>query len=494
MDPPEATDAAPPRRRQRRRGALYIQWTLLFTVSFVILTLFKLEPIARNSLRDHNVEIDAPRNTEIDSLQLSTKNASLPRNEDEKEENFLPRVLAFVFPQFHKDSLNDQIWGEGFTDWDSLRKAPDKNRLGFQIPRPTELGYYNYSDAVPRRKQGELANQYGIDGFIFHHYWFNDEAHPGPNLHEPLVNMLKDGYPDVPFALNWVAHKWVMTWQAPVRPDYKFPESDVLKKQEFPNDEEKVKEHYDWLKQFFHHPNYIKVDGKPLFMLYQKKAGHRHWLPRLQKLAISDGFKGLYVVVGISKPHEHLLVVEDEEFQDAITAANKQKERLFGTTFYKQSLFDKVLDYPHPSDWAKGRSLEIPSWCIDSIDGRNKSTVKRGIEIAGIVNSFDNTPRRNFTDAVVFTDGEPNEVIEMFRKSLDAALYYEACCFSDTNDRLSKVKKADDRFILINAMNEWGEGMALEPSNVYGRKFLETIRDTKDAITKNRCSRSRLAV
>ncbi len=31
------------RRRQRRRGALHIQWTLLFTVSFVILSLFKLE-------------------------------------------------------------------------------------------------------------------------------------------------------------------------------------------------------------------------------------------------------------------------------------------------------------------------------------------------------------------------------------------------------------------------------------------------------------------
>ena len=77
----------------------------------------------------------------------------------------------------------------------------------------------------------------------------------------------------------------------------------------------------------------------------------------------------------------------------------------------------------------------------------------------------------------------------MFRKSLDAALYYEACCFSDINDRLSKVQKDDDRFIVINAMNEWGEGMALEPSNVYGRKFLETIRDVKDDLSKSRCSR-----
>ena len=45
MDPPEETEdaASPHRRRQRRRGALHIQWTLLLTVSFVILSLLKLE-------------------------------------------------------------------------------------------------------------------------------------------------------------------------------------------------------------------------------------------------------------------------------------------------------------------------------------------------------------------------------------------------------------------------------------------------------------------
>lgn len=438
-------------------------------------------------MQDHNSNIDLPYNNKIATTHLpSEENATLLHKDKREEENFLPRVLAFVFPQFHQDSLNNYIWGEGFTDWDSLRKAPEKNRLGFRIPRPTELGYYNYSDTVPRRKQGELANQYGIDGFIFHHYWFNDETHPGPNLHEPLVNMLRDGYPDVPFALHWCAQKWIVTWNAQVAPDFKFPKSDVLQDQYFPSDEEKIEEHYNWLKQFFHHPNYIKVDGKPLFMVYQKKRGHLHWLPKLRDLAKLDGFPGLYFVAGVSKPHEHLLKVEGEEFEGPITAAEKQKERLFGN--YGGKLFEKILAYPNPSDWAEGRSLEIPTWCVDKIE-KDKKKVQRGREIAGIINSFDNTPRRNYTNSRLFTTGKPDEVVEMFRKSFDAALYYEACCFSDVNDRLSKVQKDDDRFILINAMNEWAEGMALEPSDAYGRKFLETIRDTKDDISKSRCSR-----
>ena len=41
--------------------------------------------------------------------------------------------------------------------------------------------------------------------------------------------------------------------------------------------------------------------------------------------------------------------------------------------------------------------------------------------------------------------------------------------------QMKRKEDGDDRFILINAMNEWAEGMALEPSDVYGRKFLETI-------------------
>ena len=61
-----------------------------------------------------------------------------------------------------------------------------------------------------------------------------------------------------------------------------------------------------------------------------------------------DGFPGLYFVVGISKPHEHLLEVKDEEFEETVRGMNVYKGRVLG-----KNLFDKVLAYPNPSDWAK---------------------------------------------------------------------------------------------------------------------------------------------
>lgn len=383
--------------------------------------------------------------------------------------NALPRVLAFVFPQFHQDSLNDYLWGKGFTDWVNLNKALKKNRLGYVIPRPSSqhlLGQYDYSTTRPRKIQGEFAKQYGIDGFIFHHYWFYDTTHPGPNLHTPLINMLQDGYPDIPFALHWCASKWTNTWSGQVGSDFVFTELNVLQKQYFPpnDDDDQITQHYEWLKKFFHHHNYIKVQGKPLFMVYQKKPGSFPVLKRLNELAIKDGFPGLYMTVGLTKPHEDLLHI------DPATNWNPPPQKL--SVAMSKFPFDKVLSYPNPTKWNENRTMEIPEWCLHAGQWNHavSEVHKRPRDIAGIISSFDNTPHRNYQEANIWSSDPPEVVLQTFRRSLHSAIYYESCCFP--NEIKSRVPKGqDDRFITINAMNEWAEGMALEPSDVYGTSF-----------------------
>ena len=59
MDPPaaEAVAALPPHQR-RRRGARSVELTLFIAISVSILSLLKLEPLARNSVQGHKSEID----------------------------------------------------------------------------------------------------------------------------------------------------------------------------------------------------------------------------------------------------------------------------------------------------------------------------------------------------------------------------------------------------------------------------------------------------
>lgn len=162
--------------------------------------------------------------------------------------------------------------------------------------------------------------------------------------------------------------------------------------------------------------------------------------------------------------------------------------------------FEKALSYPNPHEWTEDASLEIPPWCLADIGTRDNNNSRQGErstkyhsripEIAGIMTSFDNTPRRNYEEARLWSATEPNQVVEKFKKSLHSALYYEACCFFNDpkeNDRRLKKKEDDDRLIVINAMNEWAEGMSLEPSDVYGRRFLDSIRDAKQEVLKNGC-------
>jgi len=393
----------------------------------------------------------------------------------------LPRVLAIVFPQFHRDPLNDKLWGDGFTDWDNLRAAPLQNRLGFDIPRPTELGYYDLTNSTVRRLQGDLAHEYGIDGFVYHHYWFYDETHRGPNLHQPLVEMLKDGHPNVSFFLNWCASKWVDTWSGRTNSNNssntnKGQGNNVLQMQFFPDpDDPAVRVHYDWLKQFFHHPNYIKVSGQPVLMLYQKKPRAMPILQKFREMAVADGFPGLYILVGMSKTHDDL-------FPEGINEGQRFNR-------FPPNLVNRTVAYPNPMDITSKKVLTVPKWCLQQpIPAGHKP----GSQVTGILTSFDNTPRRDFETATLWSADEPDAVVERFSKSLHAVIYYETCCFPSHYHNRKVIKSdgtdGDERLILINSMNEWAESMAMEPSDVFGRRFLQAVRDVKSDVAASGCA------
>lgn len=382
----------------------------------------------------------------------------------------LPRVFAIVFPQFHRDPLNDNLWGDGFTDWDNLRAAPLKNRLGYSIPRPaSEVGYYDLTSRNVRQRQGELAHRYGIDGFVYHHYWFYDPTHPGPNLHQPLLNMLRDGAPDLPFFLNWCGVKWVDTWSGGVGKNVSRKANNVLQEQFFPEPNDPiVREHYEWLKQFFLHPNYVKVRGQPVLMLYQKKPRAMPILKQFRKWAVQDDFQGLYILVGMSKTH-------DELFPAGINIGQRFNR-------FPPNLVNRTVAYPNPMDITSKQVLSVPEWCRNGAERR-----LRGNQVAGLLTSFDNTPRRNAESATLWSAGEPHKVVERFRDSLHAAIYFETCCVDQGAPFHSvNASDGDERLILINSWNEWAEGMALEPSDVFGHQLLQAVNDTKTRVAMER--------
>ncbi len=83
------------------------------------------------------------------------------------------KILSLYLPGFHKDKVNDEAWGEGFTEWDNVKNGKKLYEDHYQPFIPLN-GYYDLSNKIEIEKQIDDANEYGVDGFIFYHYWFGN--------------------------------------------------------------------------------------------------------------------------------------------------------------------------------------------------------------------------------------------------------------------------------------------------------------------------------
>ena len=112
--------------------------------------------------------------------------------------------MAFVLPQFHCIPENDRWWGEGFTEWTNVRKATPLYPGHLQPRVPAEGRYYDMLDPAVHDWQAALAQQHGLHGFCYYHYWFAGRQ----LLEKPVELLLARGKPDMPFCLAWANESW----------------------------------------------------------------------------------------------------------------------------------------------------------------------------------------------------------------------------------------------------------------------------------------------
>ena len=109
------------------------------------------------------------------------------------------RVIAFYLPQYHSIPENDEWWGPGFTDWVNVASSRPRYSGHKQPHIPADLGFYDLRLEETRIAQAEMASAYGIHGFCYYHYWFNERI----LLERPFNEVLESGKPNFPFCLCW---------------------------------------------------------------------------------------------------------------------------------------------------------------------------------------------------------------------------------------------------------------------------------------------------
>jgi lipopolysaccharide biosynthesis protein len=351
-----------------------------------------------------------------------------------------PKVLAINLPQFHPFAENDKWWGKGFTEWTNVVKAKALFNNHYQPQLPTDLGFYDLRLPEAQYEQAKLAKEHNIDGFCYYHYWFSGKR----LMNEPIDNLLKSKNPDFPFCYFWANEGWSRRWIG--------DEKDVLIDQKYSEEDDYA--HANWLIGSFKDERYIKINNRPLFLIYKPFD-----LPNPQKTF--KIFEEVCKKNGVEKPffvasnsHDSVTNPYDLGFDYAIhfqTRHNVLSEFwIEGATIKKaiRNLLKGILS-------AKLRVYDYNEY--------KKRVQKFKINYKGfpcVLVGFDNTARRG-KNAIVLH----NQNVEAFKTSLIDAK-------NEVADR-----PIEEQIIFINAWNEWAEGNHLEPCRKFGRQFLEAVKE-----------------
>ena len=345
------------------------------------------------------------------------------------------RAVPFYLPQFHPIPENDRWWGRGFTEWTNVTRARPVYFGHHQPKLPTETGFYDLRLAVAVEMQASLAEEAGVDGFMYYHYWF-----AGRQLLDGPIRARLDEDLQLPFCVMWANENWTRRWDG--------RDSDVLVGQRY--EDVPTGQFLDDVLPILRDPRYMRIGDRAIVAVY--RPGQIPDLPRViaawRESARRGGVGELYV----------LNVDVATEFHGL--------SELGGTGL------DGSLGFPpHNSRWEwvphqhVGAAATLRGNILSYRALVDHAIAMFGAGLAdtyfpGVMVTFDNTARRQATPDIWY-GANPYT----FRRWLAAA----ATAVAD--------REPDRRLVFINAWNEWAEGAVLEPTDRFGATFLQGVRD-----------------
>ena len=351
------------------------------------------------------------------------------------------KIITMYLPQYHIVKENSEWWGEGYTDWVAVKQAESLYE-GHNQPRvPKNNNYYNLMQKEAMQWQANLMQQYGIDGICMYHYWFKNGK---KILEKPAENLLKWSEINMPFCFYWDSQSWVRSWSKMVNShswSHKFESKEstggktILLEQDY-GTERQWKQHFDYLLPFFKDDRYICINEKPVFMFYRTSSipCFRQMIAKWNEWAIEQGFAGLYII-----------------------GAN-------GSTYLQSALDANIYHeplYAFSGIGGKRKEGEPRRVSYDTIWNRilnNRRTLYKTY-YSGFV-GYDDTPRRDCFGSVV--EGQTPEKFQQYLTEL-----------------LAKNEASGNEITFLNAWNEWGESMYLEPDEKEDNKYLQAVLRAK---------------
>ena len=358
--------------------------------------------------------------------------------------------FIIYFPQFYPTPINNKVWGKDFTDWTLVQYANMLNSWEKMMPR---RGYYNGSDSNLHLEQFSEIMSAGLGGVGLYHYWFYDSR----QLSKVEETILK--YSDevnIPWFLIWATENWSKRWIG--------DPTEILSFSKKPSDKN-IAQHCIYLETIFSNDNYFKIDGKPVFIIYN--LGHFSEPSKVvssYKQWFSD--RGVTLLIGqyIKNPYEAIfssIVDFNYLFEPRLFFGMQRKFR--GS--FSKAVYDRFLSF------LGSKFINNASILLDYMQNSNTSySYKSFISYLGSDkrHSFIDTLTSPHQDVINFGWNNTPRYGDRFTELIHASK-------SDCIDVLKGSNFNKEFPLLINAWNEWSEGAAIEPCFYNGTKYLDAI-------------------
>ena len=365
-------------------------------------------------------------------------------------------VYAFYLPQFHPTAQNSAWWGEGFTEWSNVSRAKPAFNGHYQPRHPGALGHYDLRVAEVMDQQVALAKQAGLSGFIFYYYWFSGER----MLDMPLrAFMDRHAELAMPFMVMWCNENWKRTWL-----DANAKGQDMLMEHKHrPDDPERF---IDDLADVLAHPGYVRIDGKPILLVYplfgvegtpdpdQVPTLVARWRARARELGLGE------------------LCIGGLQWPTPLTNGQYLAPAQLGLDFFFEFPPNHVWSHrsitSHNSNYQfyrPGHSMLVAHY-EDLVErSRGLSDYPWPLVKTVIAGTWDNSARKS-TKAHVYHGATPT----LYQRWLGDSMQYA----------LQRPAISGKPMVFVNAWNEWAEGAYLEPDRRFGYAYLAA---TQRAIT-----------
>ena len=348
-------------------------------------------------------------------------------------------VAAYIWPSCHHDSIyGDMLWPEGIGEWEVIKKGTPRYEGHYQ-PKAPLWGYEMDDDPQVMEKWINTATDHGVNAFIFDWYWFDGQ----PFLEGTVNTFLKARNNDkMQFYIMWANHSVKKNyWNV-----HKYKDDNSLLWDGAVDWENFKKVVQRVIEQYFHHPGYLKIDGKPVFSIYHLKnfirglegiEESKKALAYFREETKKAGFPGLHIqTIGNGKPGQEFL----------------QQIEFLG--------FNSITKY----NWGGPRRENYIQWGEEAMQRRSQwDSALRIPYFSNVSIGWDATPRfpKEGKAHVVHYHNSP----EAFGAYLQKAKEY---CNSHPNQ---------PKIITVNAWNEWVEGAYLLPDMKYGFSYLEAVKE-----------------